>query len=308
MHDCKICNFSFKCNYDFNRHLKSKKHKEKINSTNLCQGCFKQFSTRSNKTRHEKKCKDNQFLCNVNIETQNNTNIGTQNNTNIINPTTTNITNIILPDNPEAIKTFVMTYHELCKKRTTDCIQKFILDAMFSNDDDLMDYIEKFDKEIELKQAEIVQDHNRSCYSYMNIKKVDGNGEEYEEEIKMTPLTHPERKWNCRHIESEFKLEENDVSNILAKTLLDKKVVVTHDNDIHGKRDLLFKHQSNLHADDILLQFISKSNKKDYFNLSEDFKPATQIQKDYPEYYDKLEEKAKNIMQAFGRKTKNSKK
>ena len=174
---------------------------------------------------------------------------------------------------------------------------------------DLMDYIEKFDTKLIEAHDYMINDHNTNCTFYNNVEKMSENGEEYLEKIVYTPLTHPESKFDCKHEDFDFKLNEDIVSKILTETLLDvnDKIVVTHDNDIRGKTDLLFKYKDTLHTDEILLDFLSKSNKKEICNLSNDFKPASIIKTNYPEYYDKLEEKAINIIQAYSKKTKKTK-
>ena len=67
MHECKFCTLNFKCQYDLNRHLNTKRHKEKVENKKLCDGCFKEFYNRSSKLRHEKSCK----IMQTNIETRN---------------------------------------------------------------------------------------------------------------------------------------------------------------------------------------------------------------------------------------------
>jgi hypothetical protein len=52
---CVLCNFKYKYQSDFNRHLNSKKHKQKI-SNKVCSGCFKKLSNTFSKNRHEQKC------------------------------------------------------------------------------------------------------------------------------------------------------------------------------------------------------------------------------------------------------------
>lgn len=293
MPQCKLCDFTCKYESNYKSHLNSKKHKEKLESKNLCDGCFKEFSTKSNKYRHEKKCGVMQTI--NNIHTQNN--IGTQNNT------TNNIVNIILPDNPESTKVFMQ---ELRNSPFTDCFQKKVLDDMTSNNYDLMDYIEKFDKKLNETHEDMMNEHNMNCKTTSYVDKIDNDGEKYIEKIVYTPLSHPEYKFECKHEDVDFKLNEDIVSKILSETLLDDndKIVVTHNNDINGMTDLLFKHNNILHTDEILLQFLSKSNRKDLCNLSEDFKPATKIKHEYPEYYSKLEDKAIKILTAYNRKVK----
>lgn len=57
--ECILCKFKFKCKYDFIRHTHSNKHKQKLSNVTICRICFKQFSTKFNKSRHEKKCSNN---------------------------------------------------------------------------------------------------------------------------------------------------------------------------------------------------------------------------------------------------------
>ena len=180
---------------------------------------------------------------------------------------------------------------------------------MESNNYNLMDYIEKFDTKLNEAHNDMITDHNTNCKENVTFNKINENGEEYKEKIVCRPLTHPEHKFDCKHEEAEFKLNEDNVSKILSETLLDAddKIVVTHDNDIHGKTDLLFKHNDNLYSDEILLDFLSKSNKKEICNLSNDFKPASIIKTNYPEYYDKLEAKIISIVRAYNFKTKKTK-
>jgi hypothetical protein len=304
MLSCNFCNFTCKYESEYKRHLNSKKHKKNIESKNLCEGCFKEFSTKYNKQRHEKSCKDIQNI-NIqnNIETQNNTHINTQNNIETQNNTHINI---ILPENPEAIKTFFILIEDLKKKKTTDCFQKLILDDMITNNFELMDYIDKFDKKLEENYDNMINKHNSDCRVYESIHKVDENGKKYIERIHYAPITHPEYKFECFHERCNFKLNEDIISKLLIETILDidDKIVVTHENDIHGKTDILFKHKDKLYSDNILLEFLDKSNKKHLCNLSEDFKPASIIKHNYPEYYDRIEDKAIKIIQAYGKKTK----
>jgi hypothetical protein len=301
---CALCKFSCKYESNFKSHLNSKKHKENIENKNLCDGCFKEFSTKFNKNRHEKICK----IMQTNIETQNNTNIETQNN---ITNNITNNTNIILvtSNDPKDLETFKMLIQKLENKLTTDCFQKLLLDDMVSQKHDLMDYIGKFDTKLNKAHEDMISEHNINCTFYENVKKIHENGEEHTEKIVYSPLTHPDSKFDCNHEDVDFKLDEDTVSKILTETLLDvnDKIVVTHDNDIRGKTDLLFKYEDTLHTDGILLKFLSKSNKKEICNLSDNFKPASIIKRDYPEYYSKLEEKAIDIIQAYSKKTKKTK-
>jgi hypothetical protein len=298
MPECKVCKFSCKYQSDLNRHLKSKKHVDNCNSKHFCTGCCKQLSNDFSKKRHEKKCN---IVHTNNISTQNNAetiNIENQNINNINN----NI-NITIPESKlKDAETIAMTFEELLNKKSTNCIQRLILNQMTEESHDLMDYVEVFDKNIEDKVNEIIEDHNKNCASYRYIEKIDECGEKYTKMMEITPLTHPDHSWNCHHVESQFKLNESTISNILATTLLNKdKIVITHDNNAFGRTDLLFKHAKALHVDSILLDFLSKSKKYKHFNLSEDFRPSSQLKKDYPEFYNSLEIQAHNNMNIFNR-------
>ncbi len=302
MFECKFCKFECKYESELLRHKNSKKHKDNALKNFLCSGCFKSLSNNFSKKRHEQKCKsvqrDNPTV--INNITNNVNNINQNINQNI------NIINISGPIDSKTSEMLITTFKQLIDKSpTTDCFQKLILRQMQTEPHDLMDCIERFDKEVEAEREKIIQEHNRGCYSYIKIKRVDENGEEYEEEIEINPITHPGRRWGCDHVKTDFKLNEDIVSDILVKVLLDEyKLVITHDNDINGQTDLLFKHLQNLYPDDILLQFIDKSNKKEYFNLSEDFQPASKIKDKYPDFYKKIEAKAIDIFRSHNKKTK----
>lgn len=168
MRVCTFCNFSCKYESDYNRHLNSKKHKEKLEGKNLCDGCFKEFSTKSSKIRHEKKCE----IIRTNIETQNN--IRTQNNT--TNNITNNTINNFIINDKESLKSFVMEIAELVNKQTTDCFQKLLLNEMASQKYHLMNYVEKFDTKLNEAYNDMINDHNINCKSTSILDKIDENG------------------------------------------------------------------------------------------------------------------------------------
>jgi hypothetical protein len=317
---CAPCAFTCKYQSEFNRHLKSIKHKENINSKTVCSGCFKEFANSSNRSRHEKKCNKIIQILEIknNIETQNNiTNNNTTNNNqnNTTNIQTQNIINILAPTNPEAMKSFVMTLQKLQELKTTDYFQKVILNQMSLENYDLMDCIGNFDIGIKEAHDEMINNHNKWCSSQRFVTKTDENGEEYEDIIIYTPLAHPDYNWQCFHAEKDYKLDENMISTILTNTLLDTsndaQIVITHNKKFRKEllgANLLFKHKETLHTDDILLDFLSRSKMKHLFSFSDNFKPAAIIQQKYPEYYYALEEIAINLSKCYNEKMKKMKK
>jgi hypothetical protein len=314
--DCQCCGYYTPNSNHFKKHLTSIKHKINIKEKNGCDLCFKIFSSISNRNRHIRKCAVNNSKPSLIIQTQNiieaQTNITNNNNTNnnnITNNNTQNIINIIAPSDPSAMKSFVMSLKELQDKKTTTFFQKVILEQMSSDKYDLMDCIEKFDRNVLEAHNDLINNHNRWCSSQRFVTKLGENGTEYEDLEIYTPLTHPEHNWQCHHVESKFKLDEITISTILANTLLDRsdgsKIVVTHFNDLYGESELLFKHKNSLHTNEILLDFLSKSKSKQLYLLSEDFKPASVIKRKYPEYYDTFEAIAINLSKYYNNKMKN---
>jgi hypothetical protein len=205
---------------------------------------------------------------------------------------------------PEIIKSFAMTIAELISKKTTDCLQKIILEQMKDEPHDIMDCISAFDENIEKARLWEIDQHNRFCMKFEYVDKLDKDGKSYKERITITPLTNPEREWFCSHTETNFSLDDYTVSKVLADTLLDEtKLVVTHKNNLLGKGELLFKHDKKLYIEDILNFFIRNSKHRKHFNLSEDFKPAKVMQKNYGEFYSKIEKRAFDIANSFNKKS-----
>ncbi len=301
MYSCTSCNLSTKFLNNFRKHLNTDAHLERCNMNKACYKCLQIFKNNGALSKHLKTCmielcpKKNK-LAMQKIDTQNI--IENQNINNNIN----NI-NITIPESKlKDAETIAMTFEELLNKKSTNCIQRLILNQMNEESHDLMDYVEIFDKNIENKVNEIIEDHNKNCSVINYIEKTNENGEKYTKMVEMTPLTHPDHNWNCHHVESKFKVDESTISNILATTILNKdKIVITHDNNAFGRTDLLFKHAKALHVDSILLDFLSKSKKYEHFNLSEDFRPSSQLKKNYPEFYNSLEIQAHNVMNVFNR-------
>lgn len=296
MHICKLCNFSCKYHSDFNRHVKTKKHLDKLKSGAFCDGCGKELSNNFSKKRHEKSCDMYQTINNIENQTNNNTTI--QNQQNIENQT-----NIIVNGMNNA-ETFVISIEDLIKKNLTTALQKVILEDMLESDIEVMDLIDKFDELLEEAREIEIYDHNHYCDITKKVVKVNDDGEEEIVEEEWTPLTHPEYDWKCRHVRNDFKISTNKLSNLLVKTFLerDSNPVITHINrlgDDYTGGNLLYKHLKTLHSDQILLDFLNRSSKKHYFYIDDNYKPSLEIKKRYPQYYEKLECKALQMKENY---------
>ncbi len=115
MHECKLCNHEFNRSRDLKRHYETKKHKENLKRPTVCVACFKEFSTAFNKKRHEEKCLLNNKKNIKNDAGEAKKNITNYADNNITNDTNGNI-NFILPDNPEAIRAFIIAISEVRAK------------------------------------------------------------------------------------------------------------------------------------------------------------------------------------------------
>ena len=246
---CSVCDYKTKLVCNYNKHLKTSKHKENIESSNICNSCFKQFVNKYTRKRHEKNCKQ---IINMN------------NNQNIF---------------PELLETFAIHIQKLKDKKLSDCFQKVILEQMLTEDADIMDYLEEFDKKI-LEEFERIQ-------------------------FKDLPIDY---KFECDHKETEFKISEKSICDILSDILMSNaiKLVITHETtDLEGSFRILFKHKNSLHDDNILLKFINKSNHLDKLNISDDFKPIEILRKRYPDFYKSLEDKVKQFFNKYNRTMRN---
>lgn len=273
MFECKVCDVKFKCQYDLNRHFNTKKHKDRDNKNNYCRSCYKSLSSKFNRDRHERSCNTYQTINNIN---------NTFNGLSII---------VNCNSNPES---FVISIEDLIKKNLTTSLQKVILEDMLETEDGIMDLIGKFDELLEEAREQEIYDHNHFCDVTKHVVKVDEFGNEEIVEEEWTPFTHPDYNWKCRHTRNNFKISSYKLSELLVRTFLDKNAnpVVTHLNSLGKEHKLLYKHLKTLHSDQILLDFLSKSSKKDYFEVKDDYRPSTEIKKKYPHYYENLEDKA----------------
>lgn len=291
MFNCSICDYKTLLVQNYNKHLKTSKHKENMESSNSCNSCFKKFVNKYTKKRHEKNCKQ---IINVNTNNSFNktTNINTQNNINI------NIS-------PELLETFVIHIQELKDKKLSDCFQKVILEQMLTEDADIMDYLEEFDKKILEEVERIQQEHRKYCKAFINEKYINDDGIECFRSKRIQFEDLPiDYKFECDHEETEFKISEKSICDILSDILMSNaiKLVITHDTtDLEGSFRILFKHVNSLHDDNILLKFINKSNHLNKLNISDDFKPIEILRKRYPEFYKSLEDKVKQFFNKYNR-------
>ncbi len=303
MHECKVCNIKCKCEYDFKRHLNTKKHKSNIDKDNYCRGCYKTLSNKFNRERHEKSC--NVYQTNNNQTTNQtlnqNSNINTINGDNNVQ---TNIENMnIILNGVKNAESFVITIEDLIKKNLTTALQKVILEDMLESDTDIMDFIGKFDELVQKEHDEFMHEHNHYCEVTKKVKKTNEDGEEIVEYEDWTPLTHPEYRWRCSHAEGNFKLPSWKLSNVLINTFLEgnHRPVLAHLNRLGSTyvTDVLYKHLKTLHSDQILLEFLRQSTKKDLFQLDENYRPSLEIKKKYPQYYEKLEIQALKLKENY---------
>jgi hypothetical protein len=222
-----------------------------------------------------------------NIETQNNININVS---------------------PELLETFVMHIKELKNKKLSDCFQKVLLEQMMSENSDIMDYLEEFDKRILEESERIFQEHKIFCRAYKSEKYANDEGLECFRTKRIAFEDLPEDyKFDCEHENTRFKVSEKSVCQILSDILMSNaiKLVITHDNqDLEGTFRILFKHVNSLHDDNILLQFINKSSNLDKLNISENFKPIEILKKRYPDFYKTLEDKVRRILNKYNNITK----
>ncbi len=296
MQECPFCNFKGSPS-NLKKHCETKKHKENAKKGNYCEACFKPFSNQSNKNRHQKTCTTYQtFNQNLTVQNINGDNIQNQINNHFEG------TNIILNGVKNA-ESFVITIEDLIKKNLTTALQKVILEDMLESDTDIMDFIGKFDELVQKAHNEYIHEHNHYCEVTKKVKKTNENGEEVVEYEDWTPLTHPEYRWRCSHAEGNFKLPSWKLSNVLIDTFLegDHNPVLAHVNRLGNKyvKDVLYKHLKTLHSDQILLEFLRQSTKKDLFQLDENYRPSLEIKKKYPEYYEKLEIQALKLKENY---------
>ncbi len=270
---CNFCEVSCKFQSEFDRHIKSKKHINKISIGRHCSGCFKQFTTKFNKDRHERSCAD--------VITNNNVFVNTE-----------NIQQLNLPTNRDIyidvknMKSYVMGIHDLMSDKFTDCLHKLVIHQMKSIDCDIMDFLEEIDKEILKEWTEFNHFHKKEC--------VNSNTTEV-----------------CIHNLNNYKLDVHYINKIITNVLLKNKenLVVTHKMiTLSGKIKILYKHSECLHDENILKTLLDKSKHVDKFfievynstNGSKDNKVSLGVElSQYKQVYSILEKKAKEHLTKF---------
>jgi hypothetical protein len=111
MYECKICNYSTDRKFSLEKHLKTQKHLTNVKNNKFCNICNKEYSTRSNYTKHVNIHHPN---INDNIDNNNNNNIDNNiidinNNNNINNKNT----NILIKNNKQIISQMTNVLEEV---------------------------------------------------------------------------------------------------------------------------------------------------------------------------------------------------
>ncbi len=311
MPSCDICKFSCKFRSEFDRHLKSKRHLQKSTAHNCCISCLKQFTTKFNKDRHEKKCITN-INNNSSIDNSNNSSIDNSNNT--TNNTTNNQpiiptlnVNINLPNGEvdvKNMKSYVMEICDLMTDKFTDCLQKLVIHQMENTDCDIMDFLEEIDNQILKEWTAFNNFHKNNCFSYKRTEVVDENGVvDFVDEIVGYNVI-------CIHHRNDYKLDIHDINKIITNVLLKNEddIVVTHQTTtLSGKKKLLYKHLECLHNANIIQTLLDKSKHVDKFFIGvaepiEESEPNNGLGvklSNYNKMYAKLEKKAKSHINKF---------
>jgi hypothetical protein len=225
MLNCQACSYNCKYQSEFNRHLNSKKHKERIESKLLCSGCYKEFTTKFNKSRHEKKCnkviQNNQTADTINnIDTQNNQSADTINNTNI-HIENLNI-NIPALENIEDKykKYYVMEISEMIKQSVSDYVSKEVNKQLLHEKCDVMEFADKITDKIRMNYFSKFNNYNKCKNCKLEngyiVYACDTHRLNHEEAIKsiVEILTDNPEKNICI---TSLKKYDNDDGDILIK-------------------------------------------------------------------------------------------
>lgn len=236
MHECKICKFKTNNKFDYNKHLETSKHKQKVNSDKICIHCNKSYSNKYNKNRHEKQC-------NANVNNLINSKVGGDaifGNYNIINKNIINI-NITLGSGETIPLKLTPIVEKL--RNTQNKVDKFVIDCMNKSDADITTYIDEMDEQLKFGVAIDDEDH-LDC-----VKR---------------------NKTNCKHERENFMLSSETVAIALRNALmqLDKDIVMTHEiRNLSGNKSYLFKVFDMLGNKDCLKVLFDKSKYKDRINI-----------------------------------------
>ncbi len=272
MYKCEACKFTTINKNHFNRHTNTSKHKEKLANENLCHGCFKEFFNKYNKLRHEKKCKEKLTGDTVG----NNSPItSTEINGDVINSTINNITVNVTGESKETLESFVITIKDLMKKTKCDYYDKLILKDMLESNRDIMDFVDKFDDKFQPIVKMFDNDH-KSCSSEDN---------------------------KCFHTMMEFKIQADHVIKAFIQTIMDFSedfgLPIYHvTKDMDGKnKQIVFKYLTELHDENVLKDFLSRSKYSDRIDIDTTTKQITSDPKfklEYANFQAKLYKKTKS--------------
>lgn len=143
VYECKLCKISTSNKYDYNKHLNTSKHKKLCNSDIICKNCFKSFSNKFNKNRHETKC--SQQTMNNKIINNGNGSASVIGDNAVINNSPTIIT-LNIPDG----RTISLETEKISnvKKKSTDKLDRIILQCMIDSKKDANSFIDRFDKDM----------------------------------------------------------------------------------------------------------------------------------------------------------------
>lgn len=244
MFDCTICDYKSKDKFNYRKHLYSLSHGNKCSNNLACKKCLQIFGNQGAYAKHVKTCDIE--LCPVIRKTKKQQTVILQAQAQ---------PQIVINNFNQC--TFAMTINDLIKDPFTTSNHRLILEQMKRESCTLSDYISEIDNDIQ-----------KSIDAY-NEDQLQLLEDEYISKIKPFVLTF---KIFCRH-----------AIKILCKST--KKLVITHrDISLDGtQREILFKHEQDLHADSILRELVKQSK---YYSLISDF--SYKLEGCQPEYADLL--------------------
>ncbi len=247
---CEACKYNtdIKCNYQ--KHLKTINHNNKIKLENNCEFCFKSFNNKWNTKRHMQTCKIKKNLDASNQTAENIKNqiadtIHNTNNTNNTNIENLNI-NINLPPMEDHYKKFyVMEFEDLLKTSISDYVRTEMNNQLKFENCDFMDFIEDITNKIRYK------------FSDQNSRLVNFGG--YEECSKCEINEDGTVVSACR---------EHKISHLEGVKLIVEILTRNHKNNIcitslkkfyNDKGEILIKHKNALYNLGILNKALEES-------------------------------------------------